>query len=137
GEQTAKVVLCGLIVAGCGGGTSSANVDAPASVDAPVGANMITGTVNGNNFTTVGSTYWIGMPDSPTTDTVIYLFDRTVACSGIIAAGWDAALAAGTQILELKMVGKTAMAYPITTAATRIPAAGESIASYTLAAPTA
>lgn len=132
-----RLALCALVAVACGG-NKSANVDAPgATGDAPAGSNTITGTVSGTNFNTVGSTHWIGMPDSPSTDTVIYVFDRSIACNQLTQAGWDSALPSGTQILELKMVGKTPMPYPITTAATRIPAPGESISSYTVAMPTA
>ncbi|MBV8762349.1 MAG: hypothetical protein JO257_33980, partial [Deltaproteobacteria bacterium] len=111
--------------------------DAPASSDAPPGSNMISGSVGGKTFGTVGASYVIGMPDSPSTDTVVYLFDGAVACSSITAAGWDSNLPAGTQVLELKMVGKAPATYAQTTAATHVPAPGEAAVSYTLAMPSA
>ncbi|MEP6860848.1 MAG: hypothetical protein ABJE66_09525 [Deltaproteobacteria bacterium] len=85
-------------------------------------------------FTNALSVYWIGSPDSPSTDTVLYIFDHVVGCDQIVNVGWDTGLAPGTQILELKMVGKTPATYPETTAATHIPAPGESASSYTVAA---
>jgi hypothetical protein len=108
-----------------------------ATVDAPAGSNTITGTVDGTTFAQVAATYWVGSPDNPDTDTVIYVFDRATECGAITAAGWDTAVPAGTQILELKLVGKTPQTYPATTAASHIPATNESAPSYTVAAPTA
>ncbi|GEM_PF-3430142 len=129
-----KVIFAWLVVGACGGG-ATATSDAPASSpDAPAGSTSITGMVGGTMFTNAMSVYWIGSPDSPTTDTVIYLFDHAVGCEQIINAGWDAGLAAGTQILELKMVGKAPSTYGETTAATHVPAPGESASSYTIAA---
>src|SRR5437879_4498387 len=91
---------------------SSSNPDASTTgADAPADANMISGTVNGTGFTAVMATYWIGSPDSPATDTVIYMFDRNIACNQITTAGWDTAIPSGTQILEMKMVGKTPSTY--------------------------
>jgi hypothetical protein len=116
----------------CGG--SGNTTDAGNTIDTPAGSNTISGTVKGTGFTTVGATYWIGAPDSPATDTVVYMFDRAVQCNQITTIGWDTALASGTQILELKMVGKTPAAYPTTTSPSHIPAAGESLSSYTVAA---
>ena len=49
-------------------GTPSNTVDA-ATIDAPAGANSISGMVNGTGFNAVGAVYWIGTPDSPGTDT--------------------------------------------------------------------
>jgi hypothetical protein len=125
-----------LALVACGNNKTNGADAHGGSADAPAGANTISGTVNGTGFTTVGASYWIGMPDSPTTDTVVYLFDRSVACSALTNAGWDAALTAGTQILELKMVGLTPATYPVTQNAQHIPASGESVAAYGVAAPT-
>ena len=135
-KQFACSVL--LITAACGSSATSP-VDATTVVtgDAPAGSNTVTGMVNGKGFTMAKSTFWVGSPDSPATDTVLYLFDATIACGDIVAAGWDTTIPAGTQILELKMVGKTAMAYPTTTAPSHVPAPGESLSSYTVAASTA
>lgn len=138
------VVACGNKSSGGGGGGGGGMIDAPAgggqhdapvqTPDAPAGANTITGMVSGTGFTTVGASYWIGSPDSPATDTVVYLFDKAVQCSQIVAAGWDVSvLTAGTQILELKMVGKAPKAYPVTMQAQHVPAAGESVAAYSVA----
>lgn len=124
-----------LIALGACGGASTAAPDAPAtSPDAPPGSTSITGMVGGTSFTNAMSVYWIGSPDSPSTDTVIYLFDHTVGCDQIVNAGWDTGLVTGTQILELKVVGKTPSSYPETTVATHVPAPGESASSYTVAA---
>jgi hypothetical protein len=137
--QVFRITLIAMLAA-CGS-NNSGTVDAASGLDAsthtpdaPAGSNTITGTVGGTGFTAAMSTYWIGAPDSPTTDTVIYMFDHAVMCSQITTLGWDTGLVAGTQILEMKMVGKTPKAYPTTTAATHIPAAGESLSSYTVAA---
>ena len=121
-------------LAACGSSKNSSVDAASGSPDAPAGSNTITGAIGGTGFTTVGATYWIGAPDSPATDTVIYMFDRAIACNQITTAGWDTMIPGGTQILEMKMVGKTPQAYPNTTAASHIPAAGESLSSYTVAA---
>src|ERR1700710_1653576 len=86
------------------------------TTDAPAGANAIAGTVDGTTFAQVAATYWVGSPDNPATDTVIYVFDRATECAAITAAGWDTTVPAGTQILELKLVGMTAQTYPATTA---------------------
>lgn len=129
-----KRILTLIALGACGGGPTAAS-DAPeTSPDAPPGSNSITGMVGGTTFTNAMSAYWIGSPDSPSTDTVIYVFDHTVRCDQIVDAGWDAGLMTGTQILELKMVGKTPGTYPETTAATHVPAPGESASSYTVAA---
>lgn len=129
-----KRILTLIALAGCGDGASAAS-DAPASSpDAPPGSNSITGMVGSATFTNAMSAYWIGSPDSPSTDTVIYIFDRPVGCDQIVNAGWDTGLGTGTQILELKMVGKAPGTYPETTAATHVPAHGESASSYTVAA---
>ena len=113
----------------CGGMTSA--------VDAPAGANTIQGMVDGSPFATAAASFWIGAPDSPASDTVVYVFDRPVPCSAIVDAGWDSALTPGTKILELKEVGMDSATYPNTPAATHIPAPGESFSSYTVAAPSA
>ena len=134
-----------LITTACGSSSptgvdaSASHVDASTVVigDAPAGSNTITGMVNGKGFNMATTAFWIGSPDSPATDTVVYLFDATLACGDIAAAGWDTTIPTNTQILELKIVGKTAMAYPTTTAATHVPAPGESLSSYTIAASTA
>ncbi len=126
------LALIGLFAA-CGGG-STATPDAPVhSPDAPAGSNSISGMVSGTTFTSAMSVYWIGSPDSPSTDTVIYIFDHIVGCDQIVNAGWDTNLVMGTQILELKTVGKAPGTYPETTAATHVPAPGESASSYTVA----
>ena len=134
------VVACGgsktnNIDAPPGGGDGHGNIDAPTPTpDAPAGSNTITGMMNGTNFNTVGASYWIGKPDVPATDTVVYMFDRAVACNQMTAAGWDAALPAGTQILEMKMNGKTPATYASGTNPNPTP--GKSYSGYTLAAPT-
>jgi hypothetical protein len=135
---TAANILAVLV--GCGGSNiGGGHIDAASQqqIDAPPGSNTITGMVNGTNFNTVVSCHWIGMPDSPTTDTVVYLFDRSVPCSAITAAGWDGTLAAGTQILELEMIGQSPASYPVTQNAQHIPAPSESVAAYTVAGPSA
>jgi len=63
------------------------------------------------------------MPDSPSTDTVIYMFDKTVGCNQIVAAGWDTVLVTGTQILEMKLFGTAVANFTVTTSHT--PAPGE------------
>jgi hypothetical protein len=151
-KRLSPATRCGLIsivLAACSGSSPpTAQLDAPpphhdaapghadAAPDAPASSSSITGSVNGNSFTSVKTTYWIGSPDSAT-DTVVYLIDHVVACDQISQAGWDATLPTGTQILELKMVGKTPGTYAQTTAPSHIPAAGESASSYTAASPSA
>lgn len=128
-----KNFLAVIALGACGG--SAATPDAMANLtDAPPGSSSISGMVGGTTFTSAMSVYWVGSPDSPATDTVIYVFDHVVGCDQIVDAGWDTGLSTGTQILELKMVGKTAGTYPQTTAATHVPAPGESASSYTVAA---
>lgn len=139
--QLLRVTLIAAIAA-CGNSNPGGTIDAANggidssthSPDAPAGSNTITGTVSGTGFNTAMSTYWIGAPDNPSTDTVIYMFDKAVRCDQITTLGWDTVIPPGTQILEMKMVGKTPKAYPTTTAATHIPAPGESLSSYTVAA---
>ncbi|MDB4953997.1 MAG: hypothetical protein JWO36_1566 [Myxococcales bacterium] len=119
-----------------GAGDASNTIDSSPTVDAPAGSTTITGSVGGKGFSTVMSTYWIGMPDADPLgpDTVIYIFDKTVACNQITTAGWDTAAGlSGGQILEMKMVGTSPRAYPNTTAASHIPAKNESLSSYTIA----
>lgn len=129
-----KRIFTAIALGACGGGSTAA-IDAPTKLpDAPDGSTSITGTVGGTTFTSAMSPYWIGSPDSPSTDTVIYIFDHAVGCDQIVNPGWDTTLVAGTQILEMKMVGMAPKAYPVTTAASHIPAPGESAASYTVAA---
>jgi hypothetical protein len=129
-----KPILSVIALGACGGGATGSPDAATVGPDAPAGSSSITGMVGGTTFTSAMSVYWIGSPDSPSSDTVIYLFDHVVACDQIVNAGWDTGLAAGTQILELKMVGKAPSTYPETTAATHVPAPGESASSYTVAA---
>lgn len=130
-------LLVGAILIGCGSSHSS-SLDAPVQLsDAPPGSNVISGSVNGTNFDTTVSVYWIGMPDSPATDTVVYMFDHSVPCDALTNAGWDGTLSSGTQILELKIVGQSPATYPVTQNAQHNPAAGESVAAYTVAGPTA
>jgi hypothetical protein len=71
---------------------------------------------------------WIGAPDDPTT-TVIYAFSKSVPCSLLSAHGWDAKLASGTQLVELKTFGLTAQLYNVVT--TKTPAPGEAAVNYT------
>ncbi len=131
-----RQLLLTMSLAACGGGGSTVDANLT-TADAPAGANTIAGAVDGIPFANARSTLWAGNPDNPTTDTVIYVFDHPIACAEIVDAGWDTKIAAGTEILELKVVGKTAQAYPTTTAATRVPATGESASSFTVAAGTA
>ena len=126
-----KQVIWLLFAAASCGGSNPAD---PGTADAPAGSNTVMGAVNGMRFDHVLSAYWIGSPDNPATVTVIYLFDRTVECGAITLAGWDTTIPVGSQILELKLVGKMPQVFPITTAATHIPAPGESASSYTIAA---
>jgi hypothetical protein len=95
--------------------------------------NRISGTVNGKTFNTVMTALYAGMPDDPAS-TVVFLFEAAVDCSQVSAAGWDKRVPNGSQVLELKMMGTTAMAYTVTTAAT--PAPGEASVNHTVAAPT-
>ena len=130
-----RLHLASLAMAAACGSPGNAGSDATTTTaDAPAGSNTITGAIGGTGFNVVMSTYWIGAPDSPSTDTVLYMFDHVVMCGQITNAGWDTGLPTGTQILEMKLVGKAANTYPNTTAATRIPAPGESLSSYTVAA---
>jgi hypothetical protein len=128
-----KNLLAVVALGACGGSTATPDAFAT-SPDAPAGSTSITGMVGSTAFTNAMSVYWIGSPDSPGTDTVIYLFDHLVGCDQIVNTGWDTGLVTGTQILELKTVGKTPGSYPETTAGTHVPAPGESASSYTVAA---
>jgi hypothetical protein len=129
-----KHLLTLVALGACGGGSPATPDASTTSPDAPTGSTSIMGMVGSTTFTVAMSVYWIGTPDSPSTDTVIYLFDHPVGCAQIVNAGWDTGLVTGTQILELKMVGMAQRSYPETTAATHVPAPGESASSYTVAA---
>jgi hypothetical protein len=88
----------------------------------------------GKQFVGVRTAYWIGAPDSSAT-TVVYMFGGPVACSDLQTPGWDARIADGTQVLEMKMFGTTAPAtFTVTPSPT--PAPGEAAVNYTLSSTT-
>src|SRR6267142_2736646 len=80
--------------------------------DVPTGSGIIAGSGDGTPFTSVATALWLGAPDSDAT-TVVHLFAGPVACAELCAAGWDQRIRTGTQILELKMLGKSPAAFPV------------------------
>jgi hypothetical protein len=66
---------------------------------------MITGLVGGVRFTDVAAAFVIESPDSDAT-TVIYLFSKSVRCVDLSFSRWDRAIATGTLVLDLKLLGK-------------------------------
>ncbi len=93
------------------------------------GSGTISGTADANPFTKVATAYLAGAPDSAGT-TVVFLFSNPMKCADIGAAGWDARIANGTQILELKIFGQTPGTFTAVTTVT--PAPGEVSVNYTL-----
>jgi hypothetical protein len=98
---------------GSGGATDAAAHDGPgARLDGgpPAdganqgGGNSIAGMVMGKPFNAVATALWGGRPDFPNTNTLIFLFEKPIACAAIGAPGWDVPAAqAGNQVLEIKM----------------------------------
>src|SRR5262245_5214336 len=113
-----------LVVSGCG---SSAGDEGPAP---PTGSGSIHGTVGGKPFDTVGASYAIGQSDDPARTTVVYVFDRAIACAELGSPGWDARIADGTQVVEMKLIGKAPATYPVVSGATA--GDGQASANYTL-----
>lgn len=98
------------------------------------GTGTVSGVIDARSFDAVGASYVIGKPDDPARTIVIYVFDGAVGCGEISSAGWDEAIANGTQALELKLIGLAPAAYPVATDGR--PSAGQSDVNYTVAAST-
>jgi hypothetical protein len=93
----------------------------------------ITGSVNGMPFTAAMTALWIGMPDPNTPPvTVVYLFEKTVACSALTNAGWDAALGATNQDIEMKAAGTAPGVYTVIAGNPAALAAGEAVVNHTI-----
>jgi hypothetical protein len=102
----------------------------PQSVEPPAGHGTGTGTVEGHPFQSVRASYFIGESDDPVNTTVIYLFDAKVSCTELGAPGWDGRIADGTGALEIKLLGTTAGAYPVSS--TPNGTSGESLVNFTV-----
>ena len=104
---------------GVGGGTGGGSS----------GPGAVTGSVNGATpFGAVSNAYWIGAPDSAAS-TVVYLFNKNVACADIQALGWDTRIPNDTQILEMVMYGTAPATFTVTSSLT--PAPGEARVNHT------
>jgi hypothetical protein len=76
------------------------------------GTGTVNGSVMGNPFTTIATSWWIGKPGMGSAPTQIYLSDATIACSDLATAGWDKLL--GTkQLMELDLAGEAPKKYEI------------------------
>jgi len=95
------------------------------------GTGTVSGSFAGMPFDSIGAAFHIGAADDPTDTIVVELFDQPVACDAISSTGWDTRLD-GVQALELKMVGTTQGAYPVSGGPS--PGKGEADANYTLTA---
>jgi len=73
--------------------------------DAADEQSTIAGSAGGAPFSQVAAAFVIESPDSDAT-TVIYLLSKPVRCLDLSFSGWDRTIAAGTLILELKVLGK-------------------------------
>jgi hypothetical protein len=104
------------------GGSTSTSASCPGSGDDQSGSGTVAGALAGRMFDTVAAARYIGAPDSKNT-TVVYVFSEPVACAELCATGWDARIADGTQILELKLFGTQPGTFDVVKTAT--PAPGE------------
>jgi hypothetical protein len=86
--------------------------------DAPPGANpnTITGAVGGRTFTSAVTVMRSGKPDDPS-NTLVYVLDEAITCAEVSSPGWDTRISDGTQVLEIKMLGKSAASYAVPTKA--------------------
>lgn len=114
-------------LAGCNGANKAADTTT-------AGAGTIAGSFDGRTFDTVGTSLRICEPDDPEQTMVIFVFDNPISCADIAEAGWDTRVTNQTQAVEIKVVGKTAGNYPLTTG--RTPGPGESDVNYTLSSTT-
>jgi hypothetical protein len=123
-----------MLAAACGSPSGGAGAPTPTPTATPAGSpGTISGTVSGHSYGTVSSAWWIGVPDAAGS-TVVYLFDKNVACSDLQAAGWDTRITNQTQVLELKIMSASPGTYSLS--AVVPPPAGMSGSYYTLSATT-
>ncbi len=122
GRCVALLALLGL--AGCDDGSTGADAGVPG------GSGTIAGTLSGRPFETVAASYLAGRPDDADRTLVIYVFDEPVPCALLGDTGWDFHIGDGTQVLEMKVIGKAPGTYPITVR----PSAGQADVNYTVSA---
>ncbi len=72
----------------------------------------MTGTIQGNPFTTIASAWWIGKPAPGSAPTQIYLSDATLACADLATAGWDKLLG-NKQLMEFDLAGEAQKKYEV------------------------
>ena len=111
------------------GAAAGAGSSCQSTSDSALGVGVVSGAINGVSFGAVANSLWIGQPDSAET-TVVYLFSQSVVCSALCAPGWDARIADGTQVLELKALGVSPATFPVVKTLT--PATGEAVVSSTI-----
>jgi hypothetical protein len=97
-------------------------------VDAGRGSGTIMGSPDGTAFDTVGTSLWIGSPDSDAT-TVVYLFSGPVGCGELCSPAWDQRILNDTQVLEMKLFGTGPGTFTAVTTLT--PAPGEASVNFT------
>jgi hypothetical protein len=99
-----------VVVSGCGssaaGGGPSGGTDG-GTVGGGAATNI--GQVGGKPFSWASGSFLIGMPDPGPNGlraTVLYVFEKPIACSAISHVGWDAPVVLGqNQVLEMRAIG--------------------------------
>ena len=105
-----------MLSSGCGQndqatvGSNGQPTPAPAS---PTGTGMVEGVVDGvPAFGSVKNALWIGDANLSIT-TVLYIFSKPVNCDEIAEAGWDTRIPAGSQVLNVHILGTSEGAYEL------------------------
>ena len=112
-----------------GGGSGGGAGGGASSTDGGTASNTVSGSVNGvTPYGPVSSAWWIGAPDSAAS-TVVYLFNKPVACADIQALAWDTRIPNDTQVLEMVMYGTAPATFTVTSSLT--PAPGEARVNHT------
>ncbi|MEP7125252.1 MAG: hypothetical protein ABJE95_30255 [Byssovorax sp.] len=119
------------ISASSGGSGSGGSGGAP-SVATP---GTIQGSAGGKTVDKVAAAYLIGKSDDPAHTTVVYVFDKPIACADIGAPGWDKTVTSATGALEMKLIGVAPGKYAVSTGVT--PAQGEASVNFTVTSKTA
>lgn len=127
----AAAVGCGTSASAANGGADAGDVAAmcgPSAGEAGSGSGTIMGAPDAAPFTSVGTSLWIGSPDSDAT-IVVYLFSRVVGCGELCSPAWDQRIANDTQVLEMKLFGTAPATFTAVTTLT--PAPGEASVNLT------